>query len=241
MSAEGSYLSGSSEVESSESHPGEGESASSSASSSSSDESASDPGSWSSSEGGASSALSVDSSDNSGSVVPADSSLLLALSPDGASLGTSVESSDNSRSLPESTPDASGEGVSTSSPGCALLSLSDESSDDLGSSEEPSASSSESPSSNASDPLSTWGSHDRALSALVGESLHNNGLGAPADSLVDSALSPDDAFVGTLFESSDDSGTSHVSEPGASGPPRSTSLVSDTSLTLSVPSSDDLT
>lgn len=94
-----------------------------------------------------------------------------------------------------------------------MLSLSDESSDDLGSSEEPSASSSESPSSNASDPLLAWGSHDGALSASVCESLHNNGLSAPADSLVGSALSPDNASVGTLSESSYDSGTSPVSEP----------------------------
>jgi len=93
------------------------------------------------------------------------------------------------------------------------LSLSDELSDDLRSSEHPSASSSEPPSFDASGPLFASRSHDRALSSSVDESLHDSGLGVPADSLVGSALSPDNASVSTLSESSDDSGTFPVSEP----------------------------
>lgn len=94
-----------------------------------------------------------------------------------------------------------------------MLALSEESSDDLGSSEEESASSSEPPSSDASDPLSAWGSHDRALSSSMDESLDDNSLGAPANGLVGSSLSPDSASVSTLSESTDDSSTSPVSEP----------------------------
>ena len=47
----------------------------------------------------------------------------------------------------------------------------------------------------------------------MGESLDDNSLGAPANGLVVSSLSPDGALVGTLSESFDDSGTSPVSEP----------------------------
>lgn len=45
------------------------------------------------------------------------------------------------------------------------------------------------------------------------ESLDDDSLVAPADSLVGFSLSPDGASVGTSSESSHDSGTSHVSSP----------------------------
>lgn len=87
--------------------------------------------------------------------------------------------------------------------------------------------------------MSTWGSHDSALSSSVDEPLDGDGLGAPANGLGGFTLSPDSAFVDASSESTDDSSSSHSSEPLASSPSALSSLVGDTSLSLSVPSSDD--
>lgn len=57
--------------------------------------------------------------------------------------------------------------------------------------------------------MSAWGSHECALSSSVDESLDSDSLCAPADSLGDFTLSPDNASVDASLESTDDSGTSH--------------------------------
>lgn len=86
----------------------------------------------------------------------------------------------------------------------------------------------------------TWGSHDGTLSSSVDKSLDGDGLGAPANGLGGFTLSPDSASVDTFSESTDNSSSFHSSEPLASSPSALSSLVGDTSLSLSVPSSDDL-
>lgn len=81
------------------------------------------------------SAVLVESSDDDSLSVPADSLLNLSRSPESASIVTSVESSDDSGSLEVIAPSASGELVVSVGKDLAVLSLSDVSSNNSGSSE----------------------------------------------------------------------------------------------------------
>lgn len=82
----------------------------------------------------ASSGSSLEFLNDSCSSVPADGLGKLSLSPESASHALSVETSNNSSTFHGTTPLASVELVDTSSVDCALLSLSEVSSDDLSSS-----------------------------------------------------------------------------------------------------------
>lgn len=193
-------------------------------------------------EDGAVLTISDESSQDGGLSAPADGLLLLGLvSPESASLVASVESSDNSGTLPESGPGALGELVLSSGPGDAVLALSDEFSDNLGSLEHESALGTESPWSDASDPLLSIVFKNLAVLALSDERLDDGELVGPADGLLGLASLPDSASLAALFlESSDDSSTSHWSNPTADGPLVKTSLVGDAVLALSVELSDNL-
>jgi len=89
--------------------------------------------------------------------------------------------------------------------------------------------------------LSPWRSHDEALSTSVNKSFDDNSFRAPADSLGELTLSPDSASVDTPSEFTDNSSSSHSTQPLALSPHSLSSSSSDTSLSLSGPISDDFT
>jgi len=182
-----------------------------------------------------------ESSDGLEVVVPADGSADGSLLPDGASVWSPVESSDNSGTSELAWPGASGESGNSSGVGSALLALSVELSNDLGTSEvesTPVVGSNDSPGASSED--SVGNSQKAAVSAVSDELSDHSWLVLPADSLLEGSLLPDGASLGAPSESFDNSGAAEGTGPSASGVLVVSELVDDASLALSLVSSDDL-
>lgn len=184
---------------------------------------------------------SSESLDNNESVVPADLSRLFTSFPDGASVGSLVESSHNSSTSERTSPSASSGSVKSSSVGNALLSLSGESLQGLGTSEvESSPLESSNNGSGAFLVVSEALSVDNAFSSISVESFDDSSSPVPANVSSDLSESPGLASLGSFSEGSDNSSSGHSSSPFASREGLGSSSVLSASLSLIFESSDNL-